>query len=96
MADDKPPLPRASPKPFPNGHDTEPITGVFAPRTGRTRRMAVTGAVIAAVVTLLTPIVNAIAARIAPPPPQQAFVDPALIEELRAIRDAHQRDGGGR
>lgn len=88
------PPPRSTPKPYTNG--AEPITGVFSPRTGRSRRIAVNTAIIAAVVSLLTPLVTAIAARISPPAPLPSYVDPDLMAELRAIRDAHTRDGGGR
>ncbi len=93
MSDEVPP-PRVTPKPYTNG--AEPITGIFNVKTGRTRRAAINTAIIAAVVTLLTPLVAAVAARIAPPAPLPSYVDPALMEELRAIRDAHFRDGGGR
>lgn len=68
MPDEIPP-PKLTPKPYANGTDREPLSGVFHVRTGRTRRMVKWGAIIAAATTLLTPIMNAVASRIAPPQP---------------------------
>jgi hypothetical protein len=62
-----PPQPAWTPRPYTNGHDREPPSGVFDMRTGRTRRYVKWGSIIAAATSLLMPVMNAIAARIAPP-----------------------------
>lgn len=76
------PLPRASPTlkgaPYVGGDGSnEERSSVTRPRTGRTREMAIWGAIIVAFSQLIgvvgkcsAPLVNAMAARIAPPAPK--------------------------
>lgn len=68
--DDKtPPIPKPAVvrQPWSNGLEAEPPSGVFHVHTGRTRRYVVWGSIIAAATSLLMPVMNAVAARIAPP-----------------------------
>lgn len=82
MPDEIPP-PKLTPKPYANGTDREPLSGVFHVRTGRTRRMVKWGAIIAAAVSLLQPVMNAVASRIAPPQRVVVRVDPSAPDAGR-------------
>lgn len=84
---DRPPPPQRTPPPYQNG-EGEPITGVFTPRTGHTRRMVKWGALIAAGAGLLSPIFNAIGARIAPPPADVQQCRAELSACRESLKDA--------
>ena len=86
---DRPPKPAWAPRPYPDGLGPEPISGLFHVQTGRTRKFAKYGAIIGALVTLLMPIAQALAVRIAPAP-----VDVRIERELLELRDMLRRDGG--
>lgn len=56
--------------PYPNGHDAEPVSGVFEVKTGKTRRRTVKqGVALTAIIGLLTPLVYTLMERIARPGP---------------------------
>lgn len=85
------PKPRPSPKLQYSYGDLSPEgpSGVFHPRTGRTKRNVFWASVIGGALTLLAPVVKALADRIAPPP-----VDVQMAKELKALRELLTRDGG--
>lgn len=76
------PRPEWTRQPFPPPLSAEPVSGVFRPHTGRTRRYVKWSFLVGAAVTLLTPVCDAVAKRIAPAPSEVG-----LANELRALRE---------